>query len=130
DSGTRLLCGQFGTHDLSGFGCADLPLAIRAAGCLLQYVRDTQKAALPHLKSLRVETRSDAVLLDAASRRNLELDVSLSDRPDCTLAGILDRSATAMGGRELRRWIHRPLRERRPVELRLQAVETLLENRS
>ncbi len=130
DTATRSLCSQFGTHDLAGFGCADQALAIRAAGCLLQYVRDTQKAALPHLKSLRLETRSDAVLLDAASRRNLELDLSLSDRPDCTLAGILDRTATAMGGRELRRWIHRPLRNRLDVQLRLQAVETLLTNRS
>jgi DNA mismatch repair protein MutS len=130
DSATRALCNQFGTRDLSGFGCAELPLAVRAAGCLFQYVRDTQKAALPHLKSVRTETRSDAVLLDAASRRNLELDASLTDRPDCTLAGVLDRTATAMGGRELRRWIHRPLRNRRTVELRLQAVETLIGNRA
>ncbi len=130
DSATRSLCHQFGTRDLSGFGCADLPLAVRAAGCLLQYVRDTQKAALPHLKSLQTQSRSDAVLLDAASRRNLELDASLTDRPECTLAGVLDRTATAMGGRELRRWIHRPLRDRHSVELRLQAVETLIGNRA
>ncbi|MEQ1581732.1 MAG: DNA mismatch repair protein MutS [Steroidobacteraceae bacterium] len=130
DSATRSLCHQFGTRDLSGFGCADLPLAVRAAGCLLQYVRDTQKAALPHLKSLQTQSRSDAVLLDAASRRNLELDASLTDRPECTLAGVLDRTATAMGGRELRRWIHRPLRDRHSVELRLQSVETLVGNRA
>jgi len=130
DSATRSLCHQFGTRDLSGFGCAELPLAVRAAGCLLQYVRDTQKAALPHLKGLQTQSRSDAVLLDAASRRNLELDASLTDRPECTLAGILDRTATAMGGRELRRWIHRPLRDRHGVELRLQAVETLVGNRA
>jgi len=130
ESATRSLCHQFGTKDLSGFGCADLPLAVRAAGCLLQYVRDTQKAALPHLKGLQTQSRSDAVLLDAASRRNLELDASLTDRPECTLAGVLDRTATAMGGRELRRWIHRPLRDRHVVELRLQAVETLIANRS
>jgi DNA mismatch repair protein MutS len=129
DSAMRSLCHQFGTRDLSGFGCADLPLAVRAAGCLLQYVRDTQKAALPHLKGLQTQSRSDAVLLDAASRRNLELDASLTDRPECTLAGVLDRTATAMGGRELRRWIHRPLRDRHDVELRLQAVETLIGNR-
>src|SRR5690606_12696425 len=58
---TRLLCEQFSTRDLSGFGCADYPLAIRAAGTLLQYVRDTQKAALPHLRGLRTEERSEAV---------------------------------------------------------------------
>ena len=76
-----------------------------AAGCLLQYVRDTQKSALPHLRGLRREERSDALLIDAATRRNLELDSSLSGRPECTLLGVLDRSATAMGGRELRRWL-------------------------
>ncbi len=130
ESATRALCQQFGTRDLSGFGCAELPLAVRAAGCLLQYVRDTQKGALPHLKSLHTEARSDAVLLDAASRRNLELDTSLTGRPECTLAGVLDRTATAMGGRELRRWIHRPLRDRQTVELRLHAVETLVGNRA
>jgi DNA mismatch repair protein MutS len=123
----RLLCEQFVTRDLVGFGCADQPLAVCAAGCLLQYVRDTQKAALPHLRGLRVEHRSDAVLLDAATRRNLELEISLADRPECTLAAVLDQTATAMGGRELRRWLHRPLRERRSVELRLNAIGTLID---
>ena len=127
DTSTRTLCEQFATRDLAGFGCADLTLGIRAAGCLLQYVRDTQKAALPHLRGLRREERSEAVLLDAATRRNLELDVSLADRPDCTVAAVLDQTATAMGGRELRRWLHRPLRERQAVELRLDAVGTLID---
>ncbi|MES1195508.1 MAG: DNA mismatch repair protein MutS [Steroidobacter sp.] len=129
DAAQRALCEQFGTRDLAGFGCEQLPLAIRAAGCLLHYVRATQKAALPHLRGLQVETRSDAVLLDAATRRNLELDVSLSDRPDCTLAGILDRTSTAMGGRELRRWIHRPLRTDDVVKRRLHAIDTLINSR-
>jgi DNA mismatch repair protein MutS len=123
----RLLCEQFSTRDLSGFGCADRTLAVRAAGCLLQYVRDTQKAALPHLRSLRTEERSDAVLLDAATRRNLELDTSLADRPDCTVAAVLDQTATAMGGRELRRWLNRPLRDRRTIELRLHAIGSLID---
>jgi DNA mismatch repair protein MutS len=130
DSCTRLLCQQFGTRDLSGFGCADLPLAIRAAGCLLQYVRDTQKAALPHLRGLRTEQRSDAVLLDAATRRNLELDISLTDRPECTVAAVLDQTATAMGARELRRWINRPLRQRAAIEQRLAAVGAFIDRGS
>jgi DNA mismatch repair protein MutS len=128
ESCTRLLCEQFGTKDLSGFGCAERLIAIRAAGCLLQYVRDTQKSALPHLRGLRTEERSDAVLLDAATRRNLELDVSLADRPDCTVAAVLDHTATAMGGRELRRWLHRPLRARQTVELRLAAIGSLIDS--
>lgn len=128
ETSTRLLCEQFSTRDLAGFGCAAHTLAIRAAGCLLQYVRDTQKAALPHLRGLRTEERTEAVLLDAATRRNLELDVSLSDRPECTVAAILDHTATSMGGRELRRWLHRPLREKKTVDLRLNAVGALIES--
>jgi DNA mismatch repair protein MutS len=128
ESCVRLLCEQFGTKDLSGFGCAERTIAVRAAGSLLQYVRDTQKSALPHLRGLRTEERSDAVLLDAATRRNLELDVSLADRPECTVAAVLDHTATAMGGRELRRWLHRPLRDRRAVELRLAAIGALIDS--
>jgi DNA mismatch repair protein MutS len=127
ETATRSLCEQFQTRDLAGFGCAERILAISAAGCLLQYVRDTQKASLPHLRGLRTEERGEAVLLDAATRRNLELSTSLADRPDCTLAAVLDRTATAMGGRELRRWLHRPLRDRRPIELRLQAIGALID---
>jgi DNA mismatch repair protein MutS len=126
ETATRLLCEQFATLDLSGFGCAQLERAICAAGCLLHYVRETQKAALPHVRGLRTEQRSDAVLLDAATRRNLELEVSLGGRPECTLAAVLDHTATAMGGRELRRWLHRPLRQRQPIALRLNAIDTLL----
>ena len=126
ESSTRALCSQFGTRDLSGFGCDAAALSVRAAGCLLQYVRDTQKAALPHLRGLRREERADAVLLDAATRRNLELDISLADRPECTVAGVLDCTATAMGGRELRRWLHRPLRTRQTIERRLHAIETFV----
>jgi DNA mismatch repair protein MutS len=128
DAATRALCEQFGTRDLAGFGAQERPFGIRAAGCLLQYVRDTQKAAVPHLKSLRVEDRGEVVLLDAATRRNLELDMSLADRPECTLAGVLDHTATAMGGRELRRWMHRPLRDNAPLQKRLHATETLIDS--
>ena len=123
----RGLCAQFAVHDLAGFGLDGMPLATGAAGCLLQYVRDTQKSALPHLRGLRREERSEALLIDAATRRNLELETSLSGRADSTLLGLLDRSATAMGGRELRRWLSRPLRDRSERELRLQAIETLID---
>ena len=75
DAASRALCEQFGVHDLAGFGLADARLATGAAGCLLQYVRDTQRSALPHLRGLRREQRSDALLIDAATRRNLELEI-------------------------------------------------------
>ena len=126
-SAERQLCEQFGTRDLAGFGLAGQTLAIGAAGCLLNYVRETQKSALPHLRGIRTELREDALLLDAATRRNLELDSSLSGRSDSTLIDVLDRTATAMGGRELRRWIQRPLRGVEPRALRLQAIETLID---
>ncbi|WP_295390014.1 DNA mismatch repair protein MutS [uncultured Thiodictyon sp.] len=127
DSGERLLCEQFGTRDLSGFGCAQLRLAVGAAGCLLQYVRDTQRAALPHLRGLSTENRDAAVILDAATRRNLELTESLSGHPEHTLAGVLDHTATAMGSRLLRRWLARPLRDQAAVRARHQALAALLD---
>ncbi len=127
DSAERQLVAQFGVRDLAGFGCADLDAAIGAAGALLAYVRDTQRSALPHLTGLATEVRDDALLLDAATRRHLELETSLSGRDDATLAGLLDRTATAMGGRELRRWMHRPLRDRATLERRYHAVGALID---
>ena len=127
DSATRALCEQFHTRDLAGFGCADKPLAVAAAGALLAYVRETQKAALPHLLSLATEEHDGALIMDPATRRNLELDESLAGKPELTLAGVFDRTATAMGGRMLRRWLHRPLRDREALRARYQAVATLIE---
>ena len=79
DSATRLLCSQFGTRDLKGFECDDFPRGIAAAGALLTYVNDTQKTALPHLDRLSVERHNDALIMDGPTRRNLELETSLSD---------------------------------------------------
>jgi DNA mismatch repair protein MutS len=128
DAATRGLTEQFHTHDLSGFGCADKPLAIAAAGALLGYVRETQMAALPHLRSLSTEERDDALIMDPATRRNLELDESLTGNPELTLAGVFDRTATAMGGRMLRRWLHRPVRDRAVLRARYHAVATLIDS--
>jgi DNA mismatch repair protein MutS len=109
-SASRLLTDQLGTLDLKGFGVDELPLALCAAGALLQYVRDTQRSALPHIRALQVEQRSDALALDAATRRNLELDSSLSGNEQATLFAVLDSTMTAMGSRALRRALARPLR--------------------
>ncbi len=127
ESAARALTEQFRTRDLAGFGCADKPLAIAAAGALLAYVRETQKSSLPHLNSLATEERDAALIMDPATRGNLELDESLAGRPELTLAGVFDRTATAMGGRMLRRWLHRPLRDRGTLRARYQAVATLME---
>ena len=129
DTCQRLLTEQFGTRDLSGFGCDGMTQAILAAGCLMQYVNDTQRTALPHIQGLRVERSEDSVLLDAASRRNLELETNLSGGHENTLASVIDKTTTAMGSRCLRRWINRPLRDQLQLSIRLGGVEALLNNR-
>ncbi|MCB1736666.1 MAG: DNA mismatch repair protein MutS, partial [Gammaproteobacteria bacterium] len=128
DTATRLLTRQLGVRDLEGFGCTELGLAVSAAGALLQYVQDTQRSALPHLRGLSVERSDDAVILDAISRRNLELESNLGGNDKFTLVGVLDRTATPMGSRLLRRWINRPLRDRALLRARHHAVGALLDN--
>jgi DNA mismatch repair protein MutS len=124
-TGKRLLCEQFGTLDLSGFDAEDAQAGVGAAGCLLQYAKDTQRAALPHLRVLNRERREQAVILDAQTRRNLEIEASLGSRAEYTLAGLMDRCTTAMGSRLLRRWLNRPIRDRAELERRQQAVAVL-----
>ncbi len=126
DSATRLLCNQFGTRDLHGFGCAAYKRGIAAAGALLQYVNDTQKASLPHLTSIQAELRNDAVIMDGPTRRNLELEESLSGHDQHTLAGVMDHCQTAMGSRLLRRWIQRPLRDANVLRARNQSLDALI----
>ncbi len=111
ESAERLLCQQFNTQDLEGFGIAHMTLAIGAAGCLLQYAKDTQRSALPHIRRLLIEQRSETVILDAATRRNLEIDQNLAGGRENTLISVMDKTATAMGSRLLRRWLNQPLRD-------------------
>lgn len=125
---TRLLTQQFQTRDLSGFGCAELSLAICAAGCLLQYAKDTQRSTLPHIRAIQVERREESVILDAITRTNLELTVNLKGGHENTLASVLDHTVTPMGSRLLRRWIQRPLRCQATIRDRQQAIRNLLEN--
>ena len=128
DSANRLLNVQFGTKDLSGFGCEDLQSAIMAAGCLMQYTQDTQRAALPHISGLHVENTDDVIVLDAASRRNLEIEINLSGGTENTLTSVIDRTTTSMGSRCLRRWLHTPLRNHELLTQRHQAIGELLDN--
>lgn len=125
----RLLTKQFETHDLSGFGCMDFPKAIAAAGCLLQYVKETQRRHLPHIRALHVERRDDSVILDSSTRRNLELTLNLSGTPENTLASVLDHTATVMGSRLLKRLLHRPLRDIATLNQRQDAIKNLLGDR-
>jgi DNA mismatch repair protein MutS len=126
DSANRLLCAQFGTRDLGGFGCDELPRGIIAAGALMQYVTDTQKSAIPHLQSIAVERHEDAVIMDGPTRRNLEVEESLSGHHEHTLAGVMDRCQSPMGSRLLRRWLQRPVRDAERLKARYQAIETLI----
>jgi DNA mismatch repair protein MutS len=125
----RELARFFGTRDLSGYGVDGCPLAVAAAGALLGYVEETQKSALPHLAGLAVESADETVAMDAATRRNLELDAHASGNRDFTLLGVLDCSITPMGARLLRRWLHRPLRRRDVLRHRQQAIDALLDQR-
>ena len=124
----RLLTQQFKTRDLSGFACQDLPIAIAAAGCLLQYVKDTQRSALPHIWGLNVERREDSVILDATTQRNLELVHNLQGGKNNTLAAIFDHTATPMGSRLWCRWLTRPLRNQEILRQRQDAIEGLLKS--
>ncbi|WP_110666843.1 DNA mismatch repair protein MutS [Salinicola halophilus] len=128
ETAQRLLCDQFGVADLRGFGCTHLETAIVAAGVLIDYARDTQRSRLPHVTALGVESRDDAVVIDAASRRNLEIDINLGGTSDNTLASVLDVSVTPMGSRLLKRWLNRPLRDHAQIGARQAAVQLLMEN--
>jgi DNA mismatch repair protein MutS len=126
DAAVQTLCSQFATLDLGGFGCGDLPVAVSAAGALIEYVKNTQRSALPHIRGVSVEHENTYVLLDAAARRNLEITETLRGEPAPTLLSLLDTAASAMGSRLLRHWLHHPLRNRDEVRHRLDAVATLI----
>ena len=102
---------QFGTKDLRAFVVEKSPLGLAAAGCLLQYAKETQRASLPHIQSISVIQNNDNIQLDAATRRNLELTQNLAGGTENTLASVLDKCVTPMGSRLLKRWIHQPIRQ-------------------
>ena len=132
DTGRRQLLQFFKLHDLSGFGLEDDRngrgrRAVAAAGALLGYVEETQKQRLPHLTSIAMETAGEAIAMNAATRRHLELDTRVDGETRHTLLGVLDTTVSPMGGRLLRRWLHRPLRLREVLAQRHHAVGTLIE---
>ncbi|MCC2666607.1 MAG: mutS, partial [Gammaproteobacteria bacterium] len=129
ETAVRLLTEQMQTHDLAGFGCQDMPVALSAAGCLLQYAKTTQQGQLTHVRKLCVERRDDTVILDAATRRNLELVTNLSGGQENTLTSVFDYTATAMGSRLLKRWIQQPLRDHAILHTRQSSIKNLLINR-
>lgn len=130
DSSYRLLTEQFGTKDLAGFGCEDFPIAICAAGALLQYVKDTQRKALPHITSLRMQRHDEYIVVDAISRKNLEIDQSIDGGNKHCLTGVLDHTKTAMGARCLRRWLGQPCLDIGELKLRYQAIDDFIQTKT
>jgi len=120
------LCEHFRVKSLDGFGCAQMPQAVAAAGAMVHYLKHSLRRKVDHLTSLRCDASADYVLLDAATQTNLELVESRSVR-DTSLLAVLDRTATPMGGRKLRAWILQPLRDLSELQCRQQMIADLLQ---
>ena len=118
----RALEKQFRVNDLAGFGLADVPVALAAAGALLDYARSTQSTDLSHVTGLAIEQESAFVRMDPATRRNLELTATIRGEPAPTLFSLLDTCATGMGSRLLRHTLHHPLTDRALLRNRLAAL--------
>ena len=122
---------RFKVRSLEGMGCEHLPLSVRAAGGLLEYLEDTQKANHVALQTLRTYTLADYLILDHQSRRNLEITATVRDNTfHGSLLWALDRTSTAMGGRALRRWLLQPLLDLKGIRARHETIQELVENTS
>jgi DNA mismatch repair protein MutS len=124
--GREILVQQFRTQSLKGFGLEDLPLATRAAGAIMHYLKETQKGNLLHFRGLVAFDTGETMVLDPSTKRNLELSASLAGSSDGTLIGVIDHTLTPMGSRMLKRWLHAPLRSVLAIRQRLDAVEELV----
>ncbi len=122
------LCEQFATKNLSGFGIEEFTHAICAAGALLNYINETQQGTVPHIHKLVPEQQQDSVVMDATTQRNLEIETSLAGDNQHALLGVMDQTATPMGGRLLRRWLKRPLRDRKIIDQRHEVIAVLLKD--
>jgi len=118
---------HFQINDMSGFGFRESDPALIAAGALLNYATDTQRGTLPHVASLKSEPSEHRVVLDAATQKNLELDINLSGGEENTLFACLNKCKTAMGSRMLRRWLKQPLRDIEILNQRQQAIANLVD---
>jgi len=126
DVANELLCRQFNTKDLVAYGCQDFPAAVSAAGALLQYIKDMQYESMPHINDFRISQKSDFLVIDAASRQNLEIETNLTGGRDFTLVALMDQCANPMGARLLRRWLHGPITDRTIIAHRQLAVDELI----
>ena len=117
---------QFQTKDLSGFGCQNLHTGLEAAGCLLNYVKETQRTALPHIREIKTRHYTDFLQLDESTHRNLELTSNLSGEREHSLLWVLDRTATPMGSRKLSRWLGQPITDQEQLQKRQSAIASLM----
>ncbi|MCY4045269.1 MAG: DNA mismatch repair protein MutS [Cellvibrionales bacterium] len=124
----RLLCAQFATKDLAGFGCDALHSGICAAGALLGYAKETQRGELPHIQSISHQNPEQLVQLDPATRKNLEIDTNLQGGVTHTLFSTLNQTSTPMGARTLKRWLNHPLTHLEAINARLDAIESITEH--
>ncbi len=121
----KTLCDQFAVSTLAGFGIDHLPLAKAAAAALIHYAKDTQKTALPHIRSIKLEQSSDFIALDPVTRRNLEIIEPLFEH-GTSLFSLINETETAMGGRLLSRTLMQPIRDTAILDTRLDAIQVLL----
>ncbi len=126
ESCRKRLTTHFQTQDLVAYGCDRNPASISASGVILHYAQSMLQNDLTHILSLHSYSTTETLVLDAISRRNLEIDTNLSGSTQNTLAAILDHTATAMGSRLLKRWLNQPLRNREIINQRLDAIDSIL----
>ncbi|MCE1165119.1 MAG: DNA mismatch repair protein MutS [Bacteroidetes bacterium] len=131
DYARELLTNRFGTHSLKGFGIDDMREGIIAAGCIMNYLNETQKNNLEHIKKIYHYDFTDYIILDPSTKRNLEITASISEGGrEGTLVSILDRTRTPMGGRLLKKWVSRPLKRPEQINKRLESVSAFFENKN
>jgi len=131
DYAKEVLTNHFGTQSLKGFGIEEMREGIIAAGCIMNYLNETQKNNLPHVKKIYHYDYTDYIILDPSTKRNLEITSSMNEGSrEGSLISILDRTQTAMGGRLLKKWISRPLKKETQIKKRLDAVKDFFDNKN
>jgi len=130
DYGFEKLIQHFKTQSLKGFGIEQMSIGIVAAGAIMHYLNETQKANLAHIQKIVPYSVEETIILDPATKRNLEITSSLSGTTDGTLFSVLDKTLTPMGGRLLKKWVSNPLKQLQQIHWRLQGVKALVEHSS
>ncbi len=126
DYAYELLVNHFRTQSLKGFGIEGMTVGLLAAGAVMNYLNETQKANLPHIRKITPFDIGEFIVLDASTKRNLEITASMAGQSDGTLFSVIDHTLTPMGGRMLKQWVNRPLKTLEPIRKRLDAVRAFV----